>query len=149
MNRRRHRRFGRAWSVTDIVLAAACILTVLVGLLAAQTPPMPPGSETVDIKLKWDAPPAFDVFTAVDENDLPVPLVYRVYHSTNVPSTNWLTVATTTNHTGGVTISNLSAFTPHFFYVTVSNHFFESDPSLTIGLPAPKGKIEGTRIVLP
>lgn len=118
--------------------------------LFAQEPPLP---ESYSVRLAWDPPPASDVWNSVNPDGEPVPLVYRVYHTHSLGSTNathltngWTIIATTTNHQGGVIISNLSPVLPSFFSVTVSNYWFESEPSKLLGSPAPKAKIENPRL---
>lgn len=122
------RRLRRSWTVTDLVLLAAALVTILAGLLAAQTPPLPPGAPMRPVKVAWDAQPDSDYWFAIDTNGNFVGITYRVWQATNV-SGPWSVAATTTNLTA--TISNLTAHT-QFFYVTASNFFLESDRSRLI-----------------
>lgn len=129
----------RSWSRLDLALLIACILVVVLGLVFAargQTPPAPPGfapAITNTVTVTWDRNPASDYYLAVDTNGAPVPLLYRVRQSYAVTNPlPWPVVAETTNTVA--VISNLTART-HFWYVTVSNFFLESDPSSIIALP--------------
>ncbi len=126
----------RTWSRLDLALLIAAIVVVVLGLVFAargQTPPLPPGALTNTVTIAWDRNPASDYYVAVDTNGVPVPLLYRVRQSHSITNPlPWPVVAETTNTLA--VISNLTART-HFWYVTVSNFFLESEPSSIVALP--------------
>lgn len=135
----RNKRLLRSWTRLDLALLAAIALVLAIGLVWAatgQTPPMPDGSApaiTNTVTVAWDRNPADDYYAAVDSNGLPVPLTYRVRQSHSITNPlPWPVVVETTNTTA--VISNLTART-HFWYVTVSNFFLESEPSRIVALP--------------
>jgi hypothetical protein len=136
------RRLRRSWTVTDLVLLAAALVTIFIGLLAAQTPPLPPGTPLRPVRVAWDAQPASEYWNAFDTNGNFVGITYRVWQATNVTGP-WSVAAVTTNTTA--TISNLTAHT-QFFYVTASNFFLESEPSRLLSIPL--DPVPATRLIL-
>lgn len=121
----------------QIVLAAVIlgILGFAVFKAVGQPVPPPPGpvALTNTITIAWDRNPEVDYYTAVDTNGVQVPLVYRLRQSTSITNAMpWPVIATTTNVS--VVVSNLTAQT-HFWYVTASNFFLESEPSRVLSLP--------------
>lgn len=130
-------------------LRLTCALILFTGLIVAQDDT---GSETVDIKLAWNPPEAAEVFRSTDSEGVPIPLTYLIRHSTDVAAPDWEVILATTNHMGGVTISNLLTSEPHFFTITVSNFFLESLSSEILGIPATTGlksRVTKTAIILP
>ena len=120
-----------------------CLLGLVGSRLFSQTPPLPGEPvETRNVKLGWDPLPFAEYYRAEDTNGQPVAITFRVYHSTNVAGP-YSVAAVTTNHQA--VISNLTART-HFFYVTSSNFFLESEPSELLSLPYER--VTGTKLLI-
>ncbi len=120
--------FGIGNALTAAPLVGLLIAVLAVGVLFAQSPPLPsqpPAPAQRPVKVVWEPQPASEYYNAVDTNGNFVGITYRVYNASNVTGP-WTVVATTTNLSA--TISNLTART-QFFYVTASNFFWRARPA--------------------
>jgi len=120
---------NRFWWLLALLVWIVCIAATFI--MRAKAQPMPPPLPPLTATIKWDHLPAWEFYRAVDTNDNPVPLMYRVYYATNVNGP-WEVRAETTNNVAIVT--NVARVTG-FFYVTSSNVFLESDRSDLLALP--------------
>ena len=129
--------FGIGNALTAAPLVGLLIAVLAVGVLFAQSPPLPsqpPAPAQRPVKVVWEPQPASEYYNAVDTNGNFVGITYRVYNASQVTGP-WAVVATTTNLSA--TISNLTA-RKQFFYVTASNFFLESEASRILSIPQDK-----------
>jgi len=117
-------------------------LFIVVGVLIAQTPPMPPGAGA-SVLVAWDPNPPADKVTA-----------YRVHYSTNVAAPlPWQLIGSTSSNVFEFAVdssnTNLAdGFAPgvHAFYVTASNFWSESLSSLIVSTPPVAGAVLNSTI---